>query len=196
MSVDWGLRYQTGDTPWDKGMHHPEFEHLFADLNDDLEKCDRILVPGCGYGYDAAKLVEMTRAEVVGLDLADEAIEGARERHSHPRLQWRVGDLFALDEPFDAVVEHTCFCAIPPEMRATYAATMSRIVRPGGHFLGVFFLNPDHDPSEGPPFGVALDELHQFFGGDFELRHSNRPRATFDSRAGEGREQSMVWRRL
>lgn len=196
MSTDWNARYQSGETPWEKGEPHPELPFLLYEHHQLLADAKRILVPGCGFGHDAALLNSVAQTEVLGLDLAEKAIEQARARYYSRGLAWTIGDLFEWPGRYDLVFEHTCFCAIPVARRADYVAAMARLIPPGGHLLGIFFLNPDHEGEEGPPFGVTTDELMEFFKGDFELVWSKPPSKTFEARAGEGRELSMLWRRL
>jgi methyl halide transferase len=195
MSVDWSERYQSGETPWEKGEPHPELPFLLSKHHGVLGDAERILVPGCGFGHDAALLHSVAQTEVLGLDLAKEPIENARERYYRRGLAWTVGDLFKWLGRYDLVFEHTCFCAIPLERRGDYVAAMARIIPEGGHLLGIFFLNPDHEREEGPPFGVTLDELTTYFGEDFELVWSQEPARTYAGREGEGRELSMLWKR-
>ncbi len=195
MSVDWSERYQSGETPWEKGEPHPELPFLLSAHHEILGNAERVLVPGCGFGHDAQLIHAVTRANVLGLDLAQEPIEQAKQRYCKKGLAWTVGDLFDWPGRYDLVFEHTCFCAIPIERRGDYAAAMARLIQPGGHLLGIFFLNPDHEGEEGPPFGVTLDELEGFFGEDFALEWSQEPSQTYEGREGEGRELSMLWRR-
>jgi 2-polyprenyl-3-methyl-5-hydroxy-6-metoxy-1,4-benzoquinol methylase len=64
----------------------------------------RVLDVGCGLGAVAYHLAQVG-AQVVGMDIVPEKIEEARLRHSHPNVEYRVGDALALhDEPFEVVV--------------------------------------------------------------------------------------------
>lgn len=195
MSVDWNERYQTGETPWEKGEPHPELPFLLSRYRRLVEEAGQVLVPGCGVGHDANLIADLCNGKVVGLDVAEEAIELAGARYSKKSLSFVVGDLFGWEGSYDLVFEHTCFCAIPVERRNDYVATMGKLIPEGGHLLGIFFLNPDHEGEEGPPFGVTIEELEEFFGSQFELLWLKQPSQTFEARQGEGRELSMLWRR-
>ena len=46
--MDWNLRYEEGDTPWDKGGAHP----VLADMLSRRPFSGRVLVPGCGRGHE------------------------------------------------------------------------------------------------------------------------------------------------
>ena len=193
MSVDWNERYQTGNTPWEKGEHHPGLPFLLATHLEVVEEAMSVLVPGCGFGYDADLIGELTSSEIFGLDIAVEPIRKARERSLRDETTWLVGDLFDWKGKYDLVFEHTCFCAIPIKRRQDYVSAMASLIPFGGHLLGIFFLNPDHEGEEGPPFGVTLEQLCEFFDTAFELVWSEPPAKTFSSR--EGRELCILWRK-
>jgi SAM-dependent methyltransferase len=118
-----------------------------------------------------------------------------------PAVSLMEGDLFVLAGgplrgSFDWVFEHTCYCAIPRERRADYAAAVQAALRPGGHLLAVFFLRPwdDHeDQEQGPPFGTSTDSLDAMFADGFELIDRWQPAAAYPGR--EGREEMRLFRR-
>jgi SAM-dependent methyltransferase len=191
--TDWEAAYLRGDTPWEKGKAHPA---LIDFLSESGPIGREVFVPGCGSGYDVRAL-STSANHVVGIDLAPFAIARAM---SFPRVaheEYLLTDLFALpaefDRKFDVVFEHTCFCAIEPEMRATYVETTSRVLKPGGKLIAIFFLNPDHD-EDGPPYGVSRAELEALFGEQFFLEKEWIPRHTYESR--EERELMRILRRL
>ena len=176
--VDWEARYRAGDTPWDRGAA-PPLEEFFRDH----KVTGEVLVPGCGTGHDV-RLLASCGAKVTGLDLSDTALAMARSHRAVAGEHYERGDLFALPEEwagrFDWVVEHTCFCAIPPARRADYVAAVARVLKPGGSLLAVFFLDPGVD--EGPPHGVTKEEIAARFDSDFELLEEWIPRRAFEGR--------------
>ena len=186
MPTDWETRYRTKDMPWDKGAAHPG---LIEFLKTNPVR-GRVLVPGCGLGYDVRALAA-TADEVVGLDIAPSAVAAAK---AHPPLggeRYMLGDLFALPKPlrgaFDVVFEHTCFCAIDPERRAEYLSAVASALVQKGLLLAVFYLDPGLDPGQtGPPFGVKREELDAFFSPRFTLLREWPPAATYPGR--ESRE--------
>ncbi len=193
MSCDWELRYQTGDSPWDKGGPHPEL----ADYLKTHPLSGRVLVPGCGPGHDV-RAIAASGAEVVGIDIAPSAIELSRKHPAVGRERYELADLFALpashEAAYDWVWEHTCFCAIDPGLRGNYAKAIASVLKPGGHFLAMFYLNPDREPgSNEPPFGVSESELDALFGASFELLEHWVPSRTHPGR--EGREQLRLYRK-
>lgn len=188
--VDWEARWQAGDTPWDKDAAAPPLAEWLAAH----EIRGRVLVPGCGSGHDVRALAA-TGAEVIGLDLSPTAIDRANARPRIGAERYRVENLFALSGElvgaFDWVVEHTCFCAIAPAHRAAYVAAVHGALKPGGHLLAVFYLDPGGD--DGPPFGVSRDELDTLFGGHFTTVEEFVPAKAFPGR--EGRELVRLLRR-
>lgn len=189
--TDWNQCYASNDTPWDKGRPSPVLEQYLR--AHPLSGC--VLVPGCGAGHDAA-LVASHGAQVMGVDLSPLAIERAKIAHPElPESTWHLGDLFEVTGEFDAAVEHTCLCALPPAMRLRYAALMRMLLKPGALLVGVWFINPDNDPGhDGPPHPLPLPELDALFAEGFEVVEDYVPTVAFAGR--EGRERLRVLRRV
>jgi SAM-dependent methyltransferase len=186
--TDWNQAYQENFTPWDKGLPSPPLVEWVAGNT----LSGRVLVPGCGVGHDVAHLVSCG-IDAQGLDIAPTAV--ARAKESYPQLAERFvcADLFEFRGQYDAIVEHTCLCALPPEWRAKYLDAVASLLKPGGLLVGVFFINPEMDPGEtGPPFGISPDELTALFGERFQVVESQAPTAAYPGR--EGRECLRVLR--
>ena len=199
MQTDWESRYRSNDTPWDKGEASPGLVEFLR--THPIHGC--VLVPGCGFGHAARAIGRGSagRAEVLGLDIAPSAVRGATAISACDASGgiYETGDFLALPEKcrgaFDWVWEHTCFCAIPPDQREQYAGSVASALKPGGRFLGVFYLNPELAPGEqGPPFGVTTRELDALFEGAFELMRDWVPAQTFPNRAGRERMRLYVKR--
>ena len=168
----WNQRYREGSDGWELGQPAPPLEHFLRHHPLAPSASGRVLVPGCGRGHEAALLAGLGYA-VVGLDFSSEAIKEARRLHGidSPQLRWVQADLFepaALkaagleDESVDGVVEHTCFCAIDPNLREAYRSTVKGLLKPGGWLLGIFFC---HSRAGGPPFGSDPTALAQSWHG-------------------------------
>lgn len=190
--MDWNLRYEQGDTPWDKGEAHPVLRDLLARG----ALSGRVLVPGCGTGHDVRAL-SARGLRVAGLDVAPLALQQARTHAPAGDETYMLGDLFSLPGEwrgvFDGVFEHTCFCAIDPARRIDYAAAIATALKPGGRLLAVFFTDPEHD-GEGPPFGCTAGELDALFAGRFRLLDERREIPTYAER--EGRELLRLYERV
>ncbi len=190
--MDWNRRYEMDDTPWDQGEAHP----VLLDMLTHGTLVGRVLVPGCGTGHDVRELARRG-LEVVGLDVASLALERALSHALVGRETYQLGDLFHAPEHwhhhFDGIFEHTCFCAIEPARRPDYVAAVAEVLKPGGHLLAVFFVNPDNN-GQGPPFGCTAAELDVLFGEKFRLREEHRAIPTYPERAG--RELLRVYQRV
>ncbi len=150
-----------------------------------------VLVPGCGFGYDAAAIAAAGASrDVLGIDIVPAAIDRAIALHARAGLRFALADYFATPPgSCDWIFEHTCYCAIDPSRRGEYVEAAWRALRPGGKVLAVFFLTPwdeDEDQEQGPPFGTTIEELDARFARRFELVESVRPQAAYPGR--EGRE--------
>jgi len=180
--VNWEARYVAGDTPWDKGYEAPPLADFLA-LH---HITGRVLVPGCGPGHDV-RAISSNGAEVTGLDLSEAALRLARDFPPTGTEIYKQGDLFALpkewEDRFDWVFEHTCFCAIPPPRRTDYVISLSSVLKPGGHYLAIFFLDPGVD--QGPPHGATREEISTLFDPGFELLEEWIPEKTFAGREGQ-----------
>ena len=187
--VDWEARYREGDTPWDEGKASPALAEFLSRHPIQGE----VLVPGSGTGHDVRALASQG-ATATGLDLSVTAISLARSFPLTGNERYEEGDLFQLHRSwhgrFDWVVEHTCFCAIPPRLRSDYVKSISSALKPGGFYLGIFYMNPP--AAEGPPHGVSRDEISALFDSSLDLLEEWTPQENFKGR--EGRELCQLRR--
>ena len=181
MTKDWNAAYEAKHTPWDKGSASPPLSAF-------LEKhplTGRVLVPGCGLGYDA-RLLARQGASVVGLDIAPSAVRQARALPAEGELSFEVGDFLNLAEnyhgQFDTVVEHTCLCALDPAQRLVYVRSVLQALKPDGHYLAVFFRKVKDYRGEGPPHPIAADQIVALFGDDFDTLESSVPQQSYPCR--------------
>jgi len=98
-----------GVTPWETGQANPILRELVEAGEADWK--GRVLVPGCGMGYDALVLASPDR-EVIGLDLSPIAVtEANRVRDAagltKEQVSFLAGDFFSLDAKhgFDLIVD-------------------------------------------------------------------------------------------
>lgn len=155
----WDERYRDGDMGWNLDSPAEALKDMLPRLR--LPKC-RILVPGCGWGHDAAHFAKEGHV-VTAMDLSDEALRGAKERYGHlPNLRFEKADILKLGtehrSAYDLIFEHTLYCAVHPEDRQKLVRAWSDCLTATGQLMGVFFTM--HKPS-GPPFGASEWELRQ-----------------------------------
>ncbi len=181
--VDWEARYQSHDTPWDKGCAAPPLIE-WLETND---LCGKVLVPGCGSGHDVRAIANSGVETVIGLDLAPSAIDSAGNQPRVGSERYRLANFLSLPPElvgaFDWVFEHTCFCAIDPTLRATYVRAVAAALVPGGHLLAIFYLDVG-ERDGGPPFGTTREELDDLFGATFETLTESVPTRSYEGREG------------
>ena len=188
--TDWQERYQTEDTPWDKGEPAPGLVDWLKKQT--LDPDARVLVPGCGRGHDALAWAK-AGFDTTSMDLAEIALSDAREKYeSLPNLAFFPGNFLdeKPQEPYDLIFEHTLYCAIDPARREDYAKSLPNWLKPGGYFLAIHFIFPLDE--EGPPFGASKDEIINRFQTNFTLRDDWKPRH-FEGRKNE--EWMFLWQR-
>ena len=184
-SIYWEQRYQEQTTRWDLGQAAPAFVSL---LNSEKKpNPGRTAVLGCGRGYDGLLFAEHG-FEVIGFDFAPSAIAQATSlaQATNSTAKFLQRDIFDLarefPHAFDCVVEHTCFCAIPPERRGEYVQLVRSLLRTEGELIALFFT---HTRPGGPPFGSTPAEIRQYFEADFEILSLEPVLNSVPSRQGE-----------
>jgi SAM-dependent methyltransferase len=181
----WEERYQEQTPRWDLGEAAPPFWSLLNSEN--KPNLGKTAVLGCGRGYDALLFAEHG-FEVVGFDFAPTAVADSISLAltTNNTAQFLQRDIFNLatefPDYFDYVVEHTCFCAIPPERRTEYVQLVRSILRPNGELIALFFT---HTRPGGPPFGSTPAEIRQYFEADFEILFLEPVLNSVPSRQGE-----------
>lgn len=159
----WEVRYRHGVTPWDRGQVNPA---LINWLDSDLNAPCRILVPGCGRGYEVIELAGLG-FDVTAVDLSPLVMSELEQSLADAGLSAEliVADLmnWSPANPFDAAYEQTCLCALLPAQRAAYARRLAEWVRPAGRLYSLFMQT---DRPGGPPFHCPLEEMHNLFPSD------------------------------
>lgn len=191
-SSHWNLFYENDARPgWDMARPTPVLvEALVHARRLGLAAGASVVVPGCGYGHDAAGLLA-EGFEVTGLDFAPLALQGARARYGGA-IAWSQADWFSPRlGPWDAIFDHTCFVAMDPARRTDYVEACARHLRPDGLWMAVVFDDVQGRP--GPPHAISLETCRELADPRFEILHLARAEASHPRRAG--RELLMVARR-
>jgi len=193
VGIDWNARYVAGDTPWDKGVAHPA---LLSRLKTQ-PLTGNVLVPGCGAGHDVRAIADHGAVRVTGIDISTAALELARCFPQAVNQSYVEGDFLTGNAvppgAFDAIFEHTCFCAIPPARRADYVVAAAAALCEGGYLLAVFFTNPENPDPHSPPFRCGAGEVAELFERDFEFLERQTVHPTYPER--EGRETLCLLRK-
>ena len=158
----WESQYTNQRTGWDIGGISPQLQVYFEQIPN---KSKKILIPGCGNGYEAIWLAQNGFLDVTVVDLA--AIPLAHVQEQAPTVKTIQGDFFDLTDTYDLIIEQTFFCALNPNLRKQYVEKMANLLQPKGKLAGLLF-NIDFE-KVGPPFGGSIAEYQGLFEGLFEI---------------------------
>jgi SAM-dependent methyltransferase len=157
---EWEQRYHAGKTAWDRGEPSPALAHWLAQ---GLVPEGRVLVPGCGHGHEIADLIRAGR-HVTAVDIASQPVLRLMGQLAEQGLHANVvqADLLHWQpaEPFDAVYEQTCLCAIDPGHWIEYERRLADWLLPGGRLLALFMQTGREG---GPPFDCPVPEMEVLF---------------------------------
>lgn len=166
----WQEKFETRQTGWDRGQASPQLMQWLARGVLNVQQSPRMAVPGCGKGWEVAALSE-AGFNVTGLDYTPAAVAEAQNRLQAAGLTAQViqADVLTYQpmQPFDAVYEQTCLCALTPDAWVAYSQQLVRWLRPGGR-LYVLFMQVSRPGSErglveGPPFHCDINAMHALF---------------------------------
>lgn len=149
----------------------------------------RVLDAACGEGYGSALLADEA-VEVVGVDVADEAVAHARAAYADRRnLRFERGSVAALplaDASVDTIVSFETVEHLPADLQPQMLAEFARVLRPGG-ILVLSAPNPvEYSQARGyrNPFHLhepARAELEALLDREFPARRWWRQRRWFGS---------------
>lgn len=115
----------------------------------------RILDVGCGLGDNAEHLAG-AGGRVTAFDFVAEAIDWAKQRFPQTKVDYCVGDLFNLPEPwrrsFDLVQECYTLQALSSELLPAALAALESLLAPGGKLLVIARARDEDAAPEGPPW--------------------------------------------
>jgi SAM-dependent methyltransferase len=176
----WELRYLNNDIGWDLGEVSTPLKAYFKQLEN---KEIKILIPGGGNSYEAAYLFENGFKNVFVIDLSKAALDNIQKRiPSFPKAQLILGDFFELKNTFDLIIEQTFFCAIHPNLRATYVVKMNQLLKPKGKLVGLMFNVPLNNHR--PPFGGNKEDYLASFKPYFNIERMEMCYNSFGNRKG------------
>ena len=159
-SNEWENRYQKGHTGWDRGDVSP---NLLYWLERKILKPCRILVPGCGNGYEVVALAEKG-FDVVAIDIVQAPIENLRKALKAKQLKAEIiqSDFFSWSckKPFDAIYEQTSLCALYPNEWKLYENSLYHWLKSEGQ-LFIHFMQTGKD--SGPPFHCGINAMVDLF---------------------------------
>ena len=190
---DWQRHYEENDLGWDLGQVAPPFVKLWQEEKLPLGK---VLVPGCGRGHEVVFLAE-NGFDVTAIDFSSGAVTYLKNALKKRNLEGRIlhQDFFSLDEShegvYDLVLEQTFFCAISPKQRRDYVLNVSRILKPGGILVGLFYHT---DEQGGPPYNTTREDIETHFSEKFKIQELYK--TTLSSEQRKGKEWLGIFKKL
>lgn len=161
----WNNRYETEQTGWDLKAVSPPLKAYIDQLTD---KNLRILIPGCGSGYEAEYLAKQCFQNVTVVDFAPLVVERMKNNLSdYQHNNIICGDFFTHSGEYDLILEQTFFCSIDPSLRPKYVQKMTELLKPSGKLAGLLFgiQFPNN-----PPFGGSKGEYENLFSEKFSIK--------------------------
>jgi hypothetical protein len=152
---------------WDKSGASPGLAKLLTEVNGDI-KGKRVVVPGCGRGYDLVAFADAGAEFCLGMEISEHAISSALSYiASTPHASTCTVKLidFLRDpapESFDFGYDYTMLCALHPSLREQWADAWTRSIKPSGGQLIVLVYPDDPEreaekPGLGPPYTLHPD---------------------------------------
>jgi SAM-dependent methyltransferase len=184
----WDTRFRDGVTPWDAGGVPAQLAMWLGRKTSPM----RILVPGCGSGYEV-RLFNQHGHDVLAIDFSAAAIDAAKKELRELSSLLKKADFFEFDGgPFDLVYERAFLCALPRRLWPQWAGRLAELIRPGGELAGFFYLD---DNERGPPFGIAPHALSALLGEGFELTEEKAIPPEQSIPVFQRKEVWQVWKR-
>ena len=166
----------------DLAFHREDFNPVLVDNWPvlDVPAGSKVFVPLCGKSRDMAWLMEQG-CRVLGVELSEVAArsfleesglearrdrEGPFVRYRTGQLEFLCGDFFSLEPEHlsgvGAVYDRASLIALPPDLRALYAAHMNALLRPGLQVLLIILTYRDGQINP-PPFRVFPEEVKSLY---------------------------------
>jgi thiopurine S-methyltransferase len=154
----WTQRYKEERTGWDIGYPSTPLKEYIDQLED---KTISILIPGAGNGYEAEYLWKKGFQNVFVMDISEFPLQQFQERNpDFPKTHLLLENFFQHETTYDLILEQTFFCSFVPtnNNRNAYVNQMSKLLKPKGKLVGIWFDIP-----------LTGDLVKRPFGGDKKL---------------------------
>ena len=162
----WNNRYHNNETGWDVGEITTPLKEYIDQLSD---KSIKILIPGCGNGYEFEYLQKNGFSNSYVLDYAKQPLDNLKERLPEcDKTKFIEQDFFEHEDKYDLIIEQTFFCALDPHLRKNYVTKMHSLLKDNGKIIGLLFQFPLTE--SGPPFGGSKKEYLNLFSDLFEIK--------------------------
>ena len=161
----WVKRWEVGKLPWDLGGIPA---NLVSYLTRTHASPTRVLIPGCGTGYEVRAFHEAGH-DVTAIDFSGPAVAHAKEVLGQLGDKVIQGNFFKHnfgDRRYGLIYERGFLCSLPPARWPDYAARMADLLLPGGRLVGLFLYGQEPEP---PPFPLTEETAAALLGRSFRL---------------------------
>ena len=187
----WVKRWEREKQPWDLGHVPP---NLVSFLTRTGIAPARVLIPGCGSGYEVRAFHE-AGYEVEAIDFSGPAVAHAREVLGSLGDRVIQGNFFKYDfgaKRYGLIYERGFLCSFAPEHWAEYVRRMAELLLPGGRLVGLFLYGDEPEP---PPYPLTEETAAALFGESFRIVQAET--AARDSvPVYQGMERWQEWERI
>jgi SAM-dependent methyltransferase len=155
--------------PWDLGGIPPS---LVAFLTRSRTPA-RVLVPGCGSGYEVRAFHEAGH-DVTAIEFSAAAVARAREVLGPLGDRVIQGNFFKHDfgeNRYELVYERGFLCSLPIGRWPDYASRMANLLAPGGKLAGLFLYGQEPEP---PPYPLTEQSAASLLGPFFQLKYTEQ----------------------
>ncbi len=177
----WAERWTTGRIGFHRAAPNPHLVEYADAAFGPAPQAGAVLVPLCGKSVDLAWLAARFE-RVIGVEFVEQgALDFFAEAgitptradtplgpvFTHANIAIHVADIFAvtrdaLGPDVRAVYDRAALIALPPALRAAYAAHLLALTDPGTRFLVITLAYPQ-DVMAGPPFSVGDAEVSALY---------------------------------
>ena len=187
----WEDSYLKNKTGWDLKSATPVF---IESLDNPLLKAKKtLLIPGCGYGYDAIAAAKSGFA-VTANDFSKSAVKFASQlaEQENLKINFNTQDFFEFESEikFDIIYDYVMYCAINPSRRREYIKKVASLLNYGGLFFILLF--PIEKREGGPPFGLDEKESEEIISEFLDLIYTSSDINSIKPR--RGREKLYIYR--
>jgi SAM-dependent methyltransferase len=159
----WDASYQDGPAPWEFGGPQPAVVHLASEG----AFTGSVLDAGCGSG-DNALLIASNGVPVLGFDVAETALERAREKAAERGVpaQFVSADALQLGElgrTFDTILDCGLFHTFDAGERSRYVVSLASVANSGAKLYVLCFSDEEPDAV---PHPISQVDVHSAFNAD------------------------------
>jgi len=187
----WVKRWEAGKLPWDLGGIPPDLATFLTRIQGSKLK---VLIPGCGTGYEIRAFHEAGH-DVTAIEFSAPAVSHAHEVLGTLADRIVLGNCFKHDfsgHPFQLIYERGFLCSLPVHRWPDYVTRMASLLVPGGHLVGLFLYGEEPEP---PPFPLTDATARDLLAGSFRLLHTTHA-DTHSVPVYQGMERWQEWERI